>query len=168
MRMVEPDPREELVDVVDEDDRVVGTATRGEMRAGRLRHRCVAIVVRQPDGRVLVHRRSDDKDVWPGRWDLAVGGVVARGETYDEAAVRELAEEVGITGVRPRVVRHRVYDDADVREQARLYEVTWDGPIDFVDGEVVAARWLTRDELIALVTREPFCPDSLALGLDLA
>ena len=168
MRMTESDPREELLDVVDEADQVVGTATRREMRAGRLRHRCVAILVHHPDGRVLVHRRSDDKDVWPGHWDLAVGGVVAHGETYDVAAIRELAEEVGITGVQPRFVRHQIYDDADVREQARLYEVTWDGPIHFVDGEVVEARWLTRDELAALIAREPFCPDSLTLGRDLA
>jgi isopentenyldiphosphate isomerase len=167
MRMAVSGPRDELVDIVDEADRVVATATRREMRADRLRHRCVAIVVRHPDGRVLVHRRSDDKDVWPGRWDLAVGGVVAQGETYDEAAVRELAEEVGITGVEPRFVRHRIYTDADVREQARLYEVTWDGPLHFVDGEVVEARWVTRDELAALVAREPFCPDSLALGRDI-
>jgi isopentenyldiphosphate isomerase len=167
MRMRERGPLGELIDLVDEHDRVVGTATRTEMRAARLRHRCVAIVVRHPDGRVLVHRRSADKDLWPGRWDIAVGGVVGQGESYAAAAARELAEEVGITGVRPRFVRHETYDDPDVSEQAALYEMTWDGPLRFVDGEVVEARWVTPDELAALVIREPFCPDSLALGGDL-
>ena len=53
----------ELVDIVDDDDRVVATVTRAEMRAGRLRHRCVFLVVRRSDGRVLVHQRSSAKDI---------------------------------------------------------------------------------------------------------
>jgi isopentenyldiphosphate isomerase len=57
----------EQVDIVDADDAVIGVASRAEMRARRLRHRCVAAIVRSPDGRVLIHRRRDDKDIWPGR-----------------------------------------------------------------------------------------------------
>jgi isopentenyldiphosphate isomerase len=163
----EPSTGDELLDVVDAADQVVGVATRAQMRAARLRHRCVAVVVRRSDGRILVHRRRDDKDVWPGRWDLAVGGVVGHGESYDDAAVRELGEEVGIAGAAPRFVRHATYEDADVLEQAHLYEVAWDGPVRFVDGEVVEARWMTRDEVVALVATAPFCPDSLALAADL-
>ena len=65
----------------------------------RLRHRCVFIVVRRTDGRLLVHQRSASKDLWPSAWDVAAGGVVVSGEGWDEAAARELAEEVGIGGV---------------------------------------------------------------------
>ena len=68
---------DELVDVVDEHDRVVRVVTRGEMRSDRLRHRTVFIVVVNSSGDVLAHRRADHKDVWPGRWDLAAGGVLA-------------------------------------------------------------------------------------------
>ena len=80
----------ELVDIVDDDDRVVATVTRAEMRANRLQHRAVSIAVLSSDGRLLVHRRADTKDLWPGMWDLAAGGVVAAGETYAQAARREL------------------------------------------------------------------------------
>jgi isopentenyldiphosphate isomerase len=156
---------DDLVDVVDEHDVVVATVTRAEMRAKRLRHRCVAVLVRDRQHHVLVHRRSEDKDVWPGRWDLTIGGVVAHGEDYARAAARELAEEVGIEGAELRFLHHARYEDDDVREQAHLYSVTWDGPIRFVDGEVVEARWLTPAELVALLAREPFCPDALALAL---
>ena len=90
---------DELVDVIDDDGGVVGTVTRAEMRRRRLRHRCTFVIVRSSGGGVLVHRRSDDKDLWPGAWDLAVGGVVGAGEDWEPAARRELAEEVGVTGV---------------------------------------------------------------------
>ena len=157
----------ELVDVVDDDDRVVATATRAEMRARRLRHRCVFLVVRRLDGRVLVHQRSPAKDICPSDWDVAVGGVVTSGEGWDVAATRELAEEVGIEGAPLVLARVGRYADAEVDEVARVYTVTWDGPIRFVDGEVVAAEWLTPAELDERRARLPFCPDSLALAGDL-
>jgi isopentenyldiphosphate isomerase len=159
-----PRAADELVDVVDEDDRVVATVRRAEIRAGNLRHRCVFIVVRRSDGRVLVHRRSDDKDVWPSAWDIAVGGVVAAGEGWDEAAARELTEEVGIAQVPLRFVGRARYDDADVSEVAQVYEATWDGPVTFADGEVVAAEWLTPAEIGRWTAERTVCPDSLALA----
>ena len=162
---------EELVDVVDEDDRVIATVSRAWMRAERLPHRGVFVVVRRSDGRILVHRRSADKDIWPSAWDIAVGGVVHSGEAWEAAAVRELAEEVGVTGVTPRLRRAGRYVDGDVVESGRVYEVTWDGPVTFNDGEVVTAEWLTPDELATRLQGEDgagrFCPDSLALAGDL-
>jgi isopentenyldiphosphate isomerase len=154
---------DERVDVVDPDDHVVGTVARAVMRRDHLRHRATFVIVRSSDGRVLIHRRSDDKDLWPGRWDLAVGGVVQAGEDYDEAAVRELAEEVGVVG-RPLVrLGAGRYEDADVRLLAVLYEVRSDGPFTFADGEVVEARFVTVSELRRLVGDQPFVPDSVAL-----
>ena len=119
------------------------------MRAERLRHRCVFVVVHRGDGQVLVHQRSAGKDIWPSAWDVAVGGVVAAGESWEAAVARELAEEVGIEGVEPAFVRAGRYRDAEVDEVARVYTVTWDGPIAFTDGEVVEAAWITPAELAA-------------------
>jgi 8-oxo-dGTP pyrophosphatase MutT (NUDIX family) len=116
---VEPDPGSELVDVVDADDRVLRTVTRAEMRRDRLRHRCTFVVVRTSDGGVLVHRRSEEKDLWPGAWDLAVGGVVTAGEDWESAARRELAEEVGIEGVDLVELGRGRYRDDHVDEVAR-------------------------------------------------
>lgn len=164
-----PPPADELVDIVDEHDLVVATVTRAEMRARRLRHRTVAIVVGDGAGRVLVHRRSPDKDVWPGLWDLAAGGVVGASEAYDDAARRELAEELGIE-VEPEAVvaiGSGSYEDDDVAEIARLYRVVHPGPFRFADGEVVEARWVDRAELAALRASAPFVPDSVSL-IDLA
>jgi isopentenyldiphosphate isomerase len=159
-----PDPRpdEELVDLVDADDRVVETVTRRRMRAERLRHRAVFIAVRSSAGLLLVHRRSAAKDLWPSRWDVGVGGVVAAGEDYDGAARRELFEEVGVDAV-PVPLGGGRYDDDEVELLARCYVVVHDGPITFVDGEVAEARWVDRDGLAALLATVPFVPDSLAL-----
>ena len=161
----------ESVDVVDEDDRVVRTVTRSEMRRDRLRHRAVFVAVLDGSGRLLVHRRSITKDVWPGWLDLAVGGVVTSGETYVEAARRELAEEIGVVGIDPVEIDHgriQVYDDSDVSLVGRCFAVTTSGPFEFADGEVSEAWWVSRDEFEELRVRERFLPDSLTVLLPLA
>ena len=157
-----PGPGDELVDVVDDHDRVTATVTRRRMRAERLRHRAVFVVVTSSAGRLLVHRRSDAKDLWPSRWDVAVGGVVAAGESWDTAARRELAEELGVDAV-PVALHAGTYADGDVDLVARCYRVVHDGPVTFVDREVAEARWVDRAGLDALMATEVFVPDSLAL-----
>lgn len=156
-------PAEEPVEVVDEHGRVVEVVTRRQMRAENLRHRAVFVAVLSSDGRLLVHRRSDTKDVWPGWWDVAVGGVVGAGEGDDDAAVRELAEEVGITGVMPEPLGGGRYEDESVRVVGRCYRVVHDGPYTFADGEVVEARLVARDELRQMMSHLDFLPDSVAL-----
>lgn len=152
----------EQVDVVDENDVVLRTVSRAEMRRNKLRHRAVFILVRNSAGKVLIHRRSETKDLWPGRWDLAVGGVVAAGESYEAAARRELHEEVGIDS-RPTEVSSGTYDDAEVSLVARCYEVRHDGDVRPQDGEVAEFLWVSLDELRERLAEAQFLPDSLAL-----
>jgi isopentenyldiphosphate isomerase len=158
-------PGGELVDIVDVEDRVQAVVTRAEMRARKLRHRAVSIVVRSSTGEVLIHQRSPLKDLWPSRWDLCVGGVVAAGEAYDDAAVRELAEEVGVTDRTPDFLGHVAYEDDDVALIGRVYTVTSNGPFVFSDGEVVQARFVPKAGLSALIASELFVPDSVSVVL---
>ena len=157
---------EELVDIVDDNDNVIATVTRSEMRSRRLQHRSVGIAVMSTDGRLLIHRRSIAKDIWPGWWDIAAGGVVAAGETYDEAARRELEEELGVDGDVELLGQSRYVDD-DVAEMCRCYRVVHDGPFAFNDGEVSEVRWVTFAELEAMRMTHHFLPDSIALLLPL-
>lgn len=156
---------DEFVDVVDTDDRVVATVPRWQMRSRRLRHRAVFVAVCSSTGELLIHQRSAAKDIWPSRWDLCAGGVVGAGEDYPQAAVRELAEEVGVVaGVDELHEVHRgAYTDDDVDLLARCYVLCHDGPFHFADGEVVQALWVGRDEFTARLTGDSFVPDSLAL-----
>ena len=145
---------------------VVGVASRAEMRARNLRHRSVGIVVLNGHGRLLAHRRADDKDIWPGRWDVACGGVVGSGETWADAARRELAEELGIDA-EPRFLGAGEWAGDGTDAVVHVFAVEHDGPYRFADGEVVEARWVDRAELDALLASAPFCPDSIAIGLPL-
>jgi isopentenyldiphosphate isomerase len=154
---------DELVEVVDELGHVERVVTRAEMRAQKLRHRAVYLLVVH-DGRLLVHRRADHKDVWPGRWDVAAGGVVGAGEAWVDAARRELAEELGIEAS-PHEVGGGAWADDDVAVVGRVYVVEQHGPFTFDDGEVVEARWVDRDELERLRAEAAWCPDSIALAL---
>jgi 8-oxo-dGTP pyrophosphatase MutT (NUDIX family) len=154
---------DELVEHVDADGSVLEVVTRAEMRAGRLRHRCVFLLV-VSDGRLLVHRRAADKDVWPGRWDVAAGGVVTAGEPWEDAARRELAEELGVHA-EPAFVGEGAWEGEEAKVVGRIYVVEHPGPFHFDDGEVVEARFVGRAELDRLLVEQPTCPDSVALAL---
>lgn len=95
---------DEILDIVDASDRVVGQARRGDAYARGLRHRCVFIQARDAQDRVFVHRRTPTKLVFPSLYDMFVGGVVGAGEEYDDAALREAEEELGVSGL---PARHR-------------------------------------------------------------
>jgi isopentenyldiphosphate isomerase len=161
----ESDGSVEMVEVVDHAGDVVGLVTRAEMRARRLRHRSVFIAVFSHDGDLLVHRRSDTKDLWPGWWDLAIGGVVAEGESWQDAARRELAEEIGAAGTTIEDLGGGAYSDHDVSLVARCHRTVFDGPFTYADGEVTEAHWVARRDLPEWLAAKPFLPDSLALVL---
>jgi isopentenyldiphosphate isomerase len=153
----------ELVEVVAPDGEVIDVVPRSTMRAERLRHRCTYVVVLDHDGRLIVHRRADWKDVWPGRWDIAFGGVVGVGEAWDEAAVRELAEEAGVEAdLQP--AGGGTYLDADVSVLARVYLARHDGPFTVPDGEVAELDRVALSELAQWCDGRSMCPDSLALA----
>ena len=113
----------EIVALFDASGKVTGAAPRGEVRARNLHHGATAILVLNSEDEVLLHRRTATKDVYPGRHDFAVGGVLQAGEEPLDSARRELAEEVGITGVVPqRLGPPRPYADEHTRYVAFCYE----------------------------------------------
>src|SRR5438309_2212549 len=90
---------DEMVAILDEENRVIGSAPRSVMRRDNLRHSATGVLVRNPAGEIYVHRRTSTKDVYPGRYDFTAGGVVEAGEDPFHAVARELEEELGVAGV---------------------------------------------------------------------
>jgi isopentenyl-diphosphate delta-isomerase type 1 len=89
----------EILDVVDEHDRVIGQAPRAEVHARRLRHRAVHILLFNMRGELYLQKRAATKDSFPGCYDSSASGHLEAGEAYDAGAVRELREELGLTGL---------------------------------------------------------------------
>ena len=156
---------DEQVSLVDEDGAVVGVAPRSAVRRDNLLHAATAVLVRHPDGRIYVSRRSPDKDWSPSAFDAAAGGIVQHGEPVEESARRELAEELGITGVPLRPLLTGRYEDDTVRCFVHCFETTYDGVVTHADGEVVWGDWLTLSELGHLLRSRdwPFVPDTRTL-----
>lgn len=156
---------DELVDIVNEADEVVGSATRAAMRARKLRHRAVYVLVFNRRGQLFVHRRVATKDVFPDHLDVAIGGVVQAGEGYDAAAARELEEELGVPDVSLRRVLEFRFDDDVNRINGTVYSCTVDGPLRLQPEEIVEGEWLDLDVVFERAQSERFCPDGLeALG----
>jgi 16S rRNA (adenine1518-N6/adenine1519-N6)-dimethyltransferase len=87
---------EEMFDVVDEWDRVIGQAPRPEVHRRGLRHRAVHVLAFDDRGRLWLQLRSAAKDCFPLRWDSSAAGHLAVGESYAACAIREVREEMGL------------------------------------------------------------------------
>ena len=88
--------KEEIFDVVNEQDEVVGRQSRGEVHRLGLMHRAVHVLVFNAAGQIFLQKRSMKKDRQPGLWDSSASGHVDSGEDYDACAVREVREEIGL------------------------------------------------------------------------
>lgn len=153
------DNSQELFPVVDLSGKVVGRATRGECHGGSmLLHPVVHLHLFNSRGELYLQRRPLWKDIQPGRWDTAVGGHVAFGESIDEALRRETCEELGITGFEPELLTVYPFRSAREYELVYVHRTTYDGavrPSDELDG----GRFWTAEEIRAALGQEVLTPN---------
>lgn len=97
---------EEIFDVVDERDQIIGTATRSDVHARALRHRAVHVFLFNLKGELFVQKRMATKDSFPRCYDSSASGHVNSGEDYDACAKRELQEELGLSLPAGRFLKH--------------------------------------------------------------
>lgn len=162
-----PGPGDEIVDLIDLEDRVIGQAPRREVRRRNLLHRGVGILCRNSRGEIYVHRRTRTKDVFPGQYDMFVGGVVGRGEAYRDAASREVAEELGVVGAELVRLFDHTYIGPDNRARVEVFSVVWDGPIRHQAEEVEWGAWMATVEIEERIREWPFVPDGLEIWIEL-
>ena len=152
---------DEIVVIVDDRNRVVGSALRRDMRRNRLPHRSTYILVFNSRGELCVQRRTDTKDVFPGYYDIAAGGVVLAGEAYEAGARRELAEEVGIRGV--PLAHQFVFHYADDYTQVwgSVFTCVYDGALALQEEEVESAAFMPLADIRSHTEQAPYTPDGL-------
>src|SRR3954468_8056821 len=155
---------DEILDIVDENDNVITQSPRGEAYAQGLRHRCVFVQARDSAGRLFVHRRTPTKLVFPSLYDMFVGGVVGAGESYDDAALREAEEELGVSGLpRPSHLFTFLYDDgAGQSWWSAVYEVRCELPVRPQVEEVASHDCLREEEWRGRRGEWEWVPDGLA------
>ena len=134
----------ELLDVVDENDRVIGVKTRSEIHALGLMHRAVHILVFNSIGELFIQKRSMSKDNNPGLWDSSAAGHVDSGEDYYDCAVRELDEELGIIVTTPlgQLFRLPASPITDM-EHCIVYRCINDGPFVLEAEEIDEGAWIS-------------------------
>jgi 8-oxo-dGTP pyrophosphatase MutT (NUDIX family) len=154
-------PQDEIVQIVDRDNKETGSASRHEMRAKGLPHRATYILVFNSKGRIFIQKRTMGKDVYPGYHDVAAGGVVLANENYDESARRELEEELGI---RDSVLTPHFtffFEEGSNQVWGRVYSCVHDGKLTLQAEEVESGFFADPWEVVALSEMEKFTPDGI-------
>ncbi len=153
----------EQVIIVDRKNRAAGSAPRRLMRRDRLIHRATYIIVRNPEHAILVQKRTLHKDIYPGYYEMAAGGVVRLGESYEQSAMRELEEETGISGISLRTLFDFYFEDSSNRVWGRVFSCVWEGPLKFQEEEVECGKFITPEQLTTQIKRDNFTPDNVYL-----
>jgi 16S rRNA (adenine1518-N6/adenine1519-N6)-dimethyltransferase len=132
--------------VVDENDRVIGAASRGKVHGNNLRHRAVHIFIFNRAGELLLQKRSRWKDRHPGLWDSSAAGHVNATEEYDVTASRELLEELGVAAELTRVAKLPASDRTG-QEFIWLYRGEHEGPFVSPPAEIEATQFFPREAI---------------------
>ncbi|EXF91545.1 NUDIX hydrolase [Pseudomonas fluorescens HK44] len=147
---------------VDEQDNLLGSLVRSDLRERGLIGRGTYIMLFNSAGELCVHQRTFSKAIYPGFWDVAAGGMVLATETYAESAARELEEELGVSGVELTAHDHFFFEDTGNRLWCSAFSAVWDGPLILQPEEVLQARFIPIEQVMQEITQKPYCPDSLA------
>jgi isopentenyldiphosphate isomerase len=157
----QPSSADEIVAIVDEHNNVVGAAPRWEMRAQRLPHRSTYILVFNSQRELYVQKRTLTKDVFPGYYDPATGGVVLAGESYEQGAKRELEEEMGIRDLPLTRLFDFYFADEKTQVWGGVFSCVYDGEVVLQEEEVESGAFMQIGDILSQAETEPFTPDGL-------
>jgi isopentenyldiphosphate isomerase len=162
---------EEIFDVVNERDEVIGQRSRGEIHRLGLKHRAVHVLIFNQRGELFLQKRSPKKDCFPGAWDSSAAGHLDVGETYDACAVRELAEELGLRLTLPPTALFKLDACPETgQEFAWVYRGQAEGPFTLHPDEIECGDWFAPDAITRWIAERPqdFASTLLLIWLRLA
>ncbi len=155
---------DEIFDVVDDRDEVIGQAMRAEVHRTGLKHRAVHVMIFNARGEIFLQKRSLKKDTFPGAWDSSSAGHLDRGESYDACALREVWEELGITLTDiPRPIIKIDACPQTGQEFVWVYETRHEGPFTLHPEEIEGGDWFAPARINKWIAERP--QDFLALVL---
>ena len=147
---------EEIFDIVNERDEVIGQRPRREVHQLGLWHRAVHILVFNARGEVFLQKRSMLKDTAKGKWDSSTSGHVDSGEDYDTSAVRELGEEIGlfVSATPKRLFKIDACKETGW-EFCWIYRCENEGPFVLHPEEIETGAWFTPAAVTRWVEEKP-------------
>ena len=147
---------EEIFDVVNERDEVIGQQRRSEVHRLGLMHRAVHVLVFNATGQVFLQKRSLRKDRQPGVWDSSASGHLDHGEDYDACAVRELREEIGLELSAAPARRFKLAASAQTdQEHVWVYRCEAEGPFRLDPDEIERGGWFAPGEVTRWMAERP-------------
>ncbi|MBI3379979.1 NUDIX domain-containing protein [Candidatus Gottesmanbacteria bacterium] len=150
--MTTTDNQNEIFDIVDEDDNVVGQAKRGEVHKDKnLIHRSIGVAVFNGKGELFLQKRSMTKDTEPEKWTISCSGHVNSADTYANTARRELQEELGVDLVIKPFAKY-ICRAPHETEMVMLFKAYCEGPFQLHLQEISEGKFITRIQLKTLVT----------------
>jgi 8-oxo-dGTP pyrophosphatase MutT (NUDIX family) len=156
-------PKDETVQIVDEENTEIAAVSRRIMREQQLIHRACYILVFNQAGDLFVQKRTKTKDVYPGYYDVAAGGVVLAGESYEESAERELAEELGIEGVKLTPCFDNYFEDIVNKVWGRVFRCRHEGPFTLQKEEIESGGFMNVTQILDAADSQLFTPDGIEI-----
>lgn len=153
---------EEMLDIVDDQDRVLSQAPRSHVLRDYHIHRAVMFFVFDAEDQVLVNQRSELKELYPGYWSIAFGGHVLAGESYDDAVRREIKEETGVDAP-ARLLTSFQKRTGDERENVKVYAVVAETEPVLFPAEIAQGRFMSLAEINEMIPRFDFLPETPSL-----
>jgi len=146
---------DEIFDVVDSEDMVIGKASRLQVHNNDLMHRSVHILVFNSTGSLFLQKRAMIKDESPGLWDSSAAGHVESGEDYISCAKRELNEELSLSDVQLDEVLSIPAQSTTSWEHVRVYKCVTDGKVYIDKNEISEGRYFELSEAKTLMQLNP-------------
>ncbi len=145
----------EMFDVVDERDKVLRQASRHEVHKNHWRHRAVHIFVFNRAGELFLQKRSRWKDAHPSRWDSSAAGHLNAGDDYEETALREIHEELGVEVERVELLSKIEANAMTGWEFVRLFRAEHDGPFRLPPAEIETGGFFPVEVVREWIGRRP-------------
>jgi isopentenyldiphosphate isomerase len=153
---------DEIFDIVNERDEVIGRLPRFQVHRDAHKHRAVHVLVFNARGEIFLQKRSRKKDTFPGAWDSSASGHVDSGEDYDACAVRELREELGLAIEAPPRRLFKIGACSETgHEFVWVYRLESEGPFTLHPEEIDCGGWFAPAHVDDWVK---ICPGDFASG----